>query len=172
MKPTLRFTPAAFFSLSLFWFAACATPVVDDGGGSGGNAGAGTGGGLIGTGGGLIGTGGSDSLGGDTGSGGTSSGGTSSGGVSSGGSASGGAGTGGQVFEGDCAGKPTYAAWKATTGAANDQVVFACAALQASCAGRTIGQNNLFQCTETHVPNCASQSPQDGSSWTFVTVCE
>ena len=161
MKPTLRLIPAL---LSLSSFAACASPLVDNGASSGGNGngGAGTGGGLIGTGGGLIGTGGSNSLGGDTGSGGTSS----------GGAGTGGAGTGGQVFDGDCAGKPTYAQWAATTGAANDQVVFTCAALQASCEGRTIGQNSLFQCTETHVPNCASQSPQDGSSWTFVTVCE
>lgn len=115
-------------------------------------------------------TGGTDP-GGDTG-GTTSTGGTSSGtgGMSSG---TGGSGTGGTLPVGECAELPTYAEWKVSSPhQMGDQVRFACTKVQAGCAGKMIGTEYIFACNDSHLPNCETQSPDDGSAWLFVGDCE
>ncbi len=116
------------------------------------------------------------SSGGASGSGGT--GGSAAGGEpSTGGSATGGAatggnsGTGGATFEGECADEPDYATWKAGGGMTGDEVVISCNAAQAGCAGKQVGVPYLWQCTDSHVPNCQAQTPDTGNAWAFVGEC-
>jgi hypothetical protein len=134
---------------------------------------------------GALGSGGDSSSGGDFGSGGVSgsgsssssggvfgvSGGAASGGAASGGAASGGAGTGGAPFTGQCAGKPALADWKNGSIMTGDEVVIRCTVLQSGCAGKMTGVDYLWQCNDSHVDNCKSQTPEGGSAWTFLGAC-
>jgi hypothetical protein len=87
------------------------------------------------------------------------------------GGSSGSSGTGG-AFGGDCEGVPTWATWKATSGMTGDEVVYACTVAQSGCAGKMVGVPYLWSCNQSHVPNCQTQNPQDGTSWTFIGECE
>jgi hypothetical protein len=112
--------------------------------------------------------------GGSVSTGGTANtGGASTGGVSSGGTSAGGAGTGGVTYEGDCADKPTWATWHTSPDAASgDLVIFACTKDQSECEGYMIGEDYLFECTDTHANNCKTQKPEDGSAWDVIDSCE
>lgn len=181
-------TSLSLFAVSLIFSApalggACAE-VATDVGGTGGAAtatgGAGTGGTVVATGGSQTGTGGTSTGGtstGGTSTGGTGTGGTSTGGTSTGGASTGGTSTGGTSgdpdFDGQCAGMPTHAEWTGLSEQekmSQPQAVFECDKLQAECNGLMAGTPYLFECTESHLPNC-NQSPSDGSSWTFVGEC-
>ena len=109
---------------------------------------------------------------GGAGSGGAASGGAGSGGAASGGAGSGGAGSGGGTSSG-CDSLPTWSEWAAGSGQmSGDQVVYACTVAQAGCAGMDTGVDYIWECNQSHVPNCTSQNPQSGTSWTFVSACE
>jgi hypothetical protein len=86
----------------------------------------------------------------------------------------GGSGGTGGVFGGDCEGMPTMDQWKAMGGhMTGDQVVFVCTPpLQSGCQGLVDGTAYLWECTETHVPNCESQDPRGGMSWTLLGPCD
>ena len=53
-----------------------------------------------------------------------------------------------------------------------DQVVYACTVAQAGCAGKETGVDYIWECTESHVPNCTSQNAQSGTAWAFVAECD
>jgi hypothetical protein len=147
------------------------------GSGSGGKAGTG---GAVGNTGGSKGSGGSNtggntggnaSTGGNTNTGGNASG---TGGTASGGAGSGGAGSGGAPqYEGDCADKPTWAEWHTSSDAASgDLVIFQCTKDQSECEANMIGEDYLFECSDSHANNCKTQKPEDGSAWTAIDSCE
>jgi hypothetical protein len=152
-------------------------------GGSGGNAGGSVGGaptgGASGTGGavygGSAGVSNGGSAGAAAGSGGQlggSGGKGGSGGTSGSGGTGGSSGTGG-TFGGECAGEPTWAAWSQMGGGmTGDRVVFQCTVVQAGCAGLQVGVDYLFECNQSHVPNCMMQTPETGYSWTLVGDCD
>ncbi len=104
-------------------------------------------------------------------SGGAASGGAASGGASTGGAATGGTGTGGTFDTGQCAGKPTFDTWKNGSGMTGDQVIITCSVAQSGCAGLETGVPYLWECTASHVPNCETQKPQDGSAWKLLGDC-
>jgi len=182
--------------LALGLLISCATAVDDegddggvggsisgDGGGTSTGAGTSSGGGVAsggastgGTSTGGTSTGGTASGGDGSGaSGGTDTGGTSSGGNDgSGGDDSGGGGGNGSGggATGDCADLPTYAEWKGGSGQAlGDEVVFTCTKPQGSCTGLSVGSTHIFSCGDSHLPNCTSQSPDDGSAWEHESEC-
>lgn len=151
------------------------------GSGSGGTVGSGGKAGLTGgsaNSGGTMGTGGAQNSGGTVGSGGAASGGSESSGGNasggSGGSGSGGDGSGGAPqYEGDCADKPTWATWHTSSEAASgDLVIFQCTKPQSECEAYMIGEDYLFECTDSHANNCKTQKPEEGSAWTVIDSCE
>jgi hypothetical protein len=170
MKTSL--TASIWFPLLIVSAVACAEGVDGDSTDAATGGTDGSGGLTSGSGGGLIG-----SSGGSTNSGPTPTGGaTATGGSSAtGGSASGGAatgGTGGQTFDGQCAGKPSFDAWKVgSSQATGDEVVYTCTVAQAGCSAATLNEPSLFSCNQSHVPNCSTQAPRDGSSWTLIGAC-
>lgn len=155
------------------------------GGASTGGAKTGSGGSQSGTGGILVASGGQPATGGSASGGAASGGATSGGAAASGGAASGGAasggsssaggassGGGGGILTGNCAGVPTYEEWKAGSGQATlDQIVHQCSVIQAGCSGLLKGVDYLWECTQSHVPNCESQMPEHGTSWALVGEC-
>jgi hypothetical protein len=138
-------------------------------GGTGSNSGGSNTGGNANTGGTASGSGGGSTGGTASGSGGDSTGGTASGGAGSGGAGSGGA----PQYEGDCADKPTWATWHTSPDAASgDLVIFQCTKDQSECEPYMIGEDYLFECTDSHANNCKTQKPEDGSAWTAIDSCE
>lgn len=146
---------------------ACASVSVPDEGGSGGSISTG---GRVGVGG--TGTGGfRPSVGGSFSIGGTPNGGAPSGGALGLGGEM--VGVGGSGLVGGCRGKPTMGEWRQAGGQnSGDQVVHQCTKIQSTCASLRLGIDYLFECTSNHVPNCTSQLPEDGNSWTVVGTCD
>jgi hypothetical protein len=92
--------------------------------------------------------------------------------VAAGGSSSGGTSSTDPGYEGDCADKPTYAAWRTQgTRATGDTAIFQCTKSQGACVGLPQGEDYLFTCVSTHVPNCEVQDPDDAFSWEAIDSC-
>jgi hypothetical protein len=64
-------------------------------------------------------------------------------------------------------------AWRSSSNQkTGDLVVHQCSKKQATCQNLEIGVDSLFECIDSHVDNCITQYPEDGSAWTFHGKCD
>ncbi len=74
------------------------------------------------------------------------------------------------MFGGDCAGKKTFAEWSSSSGATGDRVIARCQQLTNGCLGKMLNVDYLWECKESHVPNCG-QTPGTTNAWLFIGEC-
>ena len=55
--------------------------------------------------------------------------------------------------------------------ATGDFAVFTCPMAQSECKAEMVGEPSLFECVDSHVPNCRAKLRLGGTSWVFVGLC-